>query len=56
MPKKKLYEWKIIRLRAKGEFLGYVEAPDEQAAIAAAAKEFEIAPELAFRLVAQRRG
>jgi hypothetical protein len=35
---KKQYEWKIIRLRAKGEFLGYVEASDEKAAIEAAIK------------------
>jgi hypothetical protein len=54
MPKK-MYEWKITRLRAKAEFLGYVEAPDEKTAIAAAAKEFQIAPELRFRLAAQRQ-
>ncbi|HLH96803.1 MAG TPA: hypothetical protein VKW08_16960 [Xanthobacteraceae bacterium] len=52
---KKLHEWKITRIRAKGEFLGYVEAPDEEAAIEVALKEFEIAPELRYRLVAQRR-
>jgi len=55
MPKK-IYEWRIIRIRAKGEFLGYVEAPDEKAAIEAAAKEFGIAPELQKRLLAQGRG
>jgi len=55
MPKKS-YEWRIIRVRAKGEFLGYVQAPDEKAAIEAAAKEFGIAPEMQKRLLAQRRG
>jgi hypothetical protein len=36
------------------KFLGYVEAPDEKAAIEAAVKEFKIAPALRDRIVAQR--
>jgi hypothetical protein len=34
--------WQIIRLRARAEFVGYIEAPNEQAALEAAAKEFAI--------------
>jgi len=56
MAKRKQYEWRIIALRAKGEYLGYVEAPDEKAAIEAAIKEFEVASHLHKPLVAQRRG
>ncbi len=40
--RKKLYEWQVIRLRAKGEYLGKVQAPDEQAAVKAAIKAFDI--------------
>jgi hypothetical protein len=32
----KLYHWRIYLIRKKGEFIGSVEAPDENAAIAAA--------------------
>jgi hypothetical protein len=53
-PNKKMPYWRITRLRARAEFLGYVEAPDEKAAIEVAAKQFEISPELQNRLVAQR--
>jgi hypothetical protein len=31
-------EWQVIRLRARGEYLGRVIAPDEEAATKAAAK------------------
>jgi hypothetical protein len=30
-----MYEWKIARLRVRVEFLGYVQAPDQAAAIEA---------------------
>jgi hypothetical protein len=33
--------WRVVLLRAKGEILGTVEAPDAQAAKAAAAVQFE---------------
>ena len=36
------------------KFLGYIEAPDEKAAIEAAAKEYKIADVLRDRLVARR--
>jgi hypothetical protein len=36
--------WEIIRIRAKGEYLGRVEAKDEKAAREAAMKEFKLAP------------
>ena len=34
--------WRVVLLRAKGEILGTVEAPDAQAAKAAAAVHFEL--------------
>ena len=34
--------WRVVLLRAKGEILGTVEAPDAQAAKAAAAVQFEL--------------
>jgi hypothetical protein len=34
--------WRVVMLRAKGEILGEVEAPDAQAAKAAAAVQFEL--------------
>lgn len=34
--RKKEYEWEVVRLRAKGEYLGKVKAPDEGAALKAA--------------------
>jgi Ser/Thr protein kinase RdoA (MazF antagonist) len=53
---KEAVQWNITRLRAKAEFLGYVEAPDEKAAIQAAIEQFEITnPQHQTRLVAQRR-
>jgi hypothetical protein len=39
---KKEYEWEVVRLRAKSEYLGKVKAPDEDAAIKAAIKVFAI--------------
>ena len=34
--------WRVVLLRAKGEILGQVEAPDAQAAKAAAAVQFDL--------------
>jgi hypothetical protein len=34
--------WRVVLLRAKGEILGQVEAPDAQAAKATAAVQFEL--------------
>jgi hypothetical protein len=55
--KSKSYEWRILLLRKKGHPIGTVDAPDTEAAIKAAIKEFEIKdPEQQKRLVAQRVG
>jgi hypothetical protein len=40
---KKVRLWEIIRIRAKGEYLGMVEAKGEKAAREAAMKEFKLA-------------
>ena len=49
------YKWEVIRLRARGEYLGVVSAPDENAALKAAIKAFEIAdPEQQRRLLVRR--
>jgi hypothetical protein len=52
----KLHRWRIVRLRATpAEQIGYVEAPDEAAAIAEAIRAYGITdPERQKRLVAQR--
>ena len=47
--------WRISLLKGtSAKFLGYIDAPDEQAAIEAAAKECKIAEALRDRLVARR--
>jgi hypothetical protein len=47
--------WRISLLKGTpAKFLGYIEAPDEKAAIEAAAKEYKIADVLGDRLVARR--
>ena len=49
--------WRISLLKGTpAKFLGYVEAPNEKAAIEAAAKEYKIAEALQDRLVARRDG
>jgi hypothetical protein len=54
---KKMYEWRISRISKKSVFLGYVEAPDADAAVKTAIKRFEITDtEHQKRLIAQRRG
>lgn len=40
--RKKEREWEVIRMRAKGEYLGVVSASDEQAALKAAVKAFAL--------------
>ncbi len=41
-PKKQTYRWRIFQLRARGEVVGEVEAPDADAAIRKAIEEFSI--------------
>jgi hypothetical protein len=41
----KLRSWRVSIIRARAQFLGFVEAPDRQAAEAAAAKQFNISEE-----------
>lgn len=52
--RKKLVRWEVIRLRAKGEYLGKVEAADEQAAIKAAVKAFDLRAVEQHRLLVRR--
>jgi hypothetical protein len=53
---KKLYRWRISRIRGSpAEFIGFVEAPDDETAIKKAIKELEITDaKKGERLVAQR--
>jgi hypothetical protein len=51
MAKRKEYEWEVIRLQASpAKFIGYIHAPDEATARAAAIKEFAIRPKDQDRL------
>ena len=53
--RKKDYEWEVIRLRARGEYLGRIRAADEEAALKAAIKAFAITdPEQQKRLLVRR--
>jgi hypothetical protein len=45
--------WRVVLLRAKGEILGTVEAPDAQAAKAAAAVQFELDDVRRNRIIVQ---
>lgn len=47
-------EWQMIRLRARGEYIGTVTAPDEQSAVKAAIKLFALQAEEAKRLLIRR--
>ena len=47
-------EWRITLIRAKGHYLGRVEAPDAEAAIERAITEFNIDEAHRSRLIAQR--
>jgi hypothetical protein len=50
-----LPRWRISLLKGTpAKFLGYVEAPDEKAAIEQAAKEYKVADALRDRIVARR--
>ena len=53
--RKRVFEWRISRISSKSVFVGFVEAPDEAAAIKAAIKKFGITDPWHQRgLVAQR--
>lgn len=49
--RKRKVEWDVIRLRARGEYIGTVSAPDQQAALKAALKAFELDAAEATRLL-----
>jgi hypothetical protein len=51
----KLRHWRVSILRNRAQLLGFVEAPDRQAAEAAAAKQFNISEEQRTQLVVQER-
>jgi hypothetical protein len=51
---KKLIVWKVIRLRARGEYLVTVEAPDHDAALKAALKMLRLDSVEAKRLLIRR--
>jgi hypothetical protein len=40
--KKKVEWWEVIRIRAKGQYLGRVQAKDKETARKAAGKEFQL--------------
>jgi hypothetical protein len=51
----KTHTWEITLIRERGKFLGYVQAPDADAAIKVAIEQFEITnPEQQRRLIARR--
>lgn len=53
--RKKERVWEVIRLRSKGEFLGRITAPDEEAALKKAIEEFQIAKTYEqYRLIVRR--
>jgi hypothetical protein len=51
--KKPLRQWRITLVRAKGQYLGRVEAPDAETAIARAIDEFHVDEAQRSRLIAQ---
>lgn len=51
--KKPLREWRITPIRAKGQYLGRVEAPDAETAIKRAIEEFGVDEAHRSRLIAQ---
>jgi hypothetical protein len=51
----KLRSWRVSIIRKRGQYLGTVEAPNEKAAEAAAAAEFDLSDEERRRLVVQER-
>jgi hypothetical protein len=48
--------WRVVLLRAKGEIVGTVEAPNAQAAKAAAAVQFELDEYQRTRIMVQELG
>ena len=50
-----LRRWRVSLIRKRGEFLGYVEAPDREAAEAAAVEEFKLTAEQRKRLVLEEQ-
>ena len=52
-PKETMRRWRIILVRAKGQRLGTVEAPDVDSAIKIAIAEFSVAEAQRSRLIAQ---
>jgi hypothetical protein len=53
--RKRDVDWKVIRLKARGEYLGTVSAPDEDAALKRAIKTFAItAPHAQKSLLVKR--
>jgi hypothetical protein len=48
--------WRVVLLRAKGEILGQVEAPDAQAAKTAAAVQFDLDEIQRNRIMVQELG
>jgi len=53
--RKRKIEWEVIRMRARGEHLGVVSAPDEQAALKIALKAFALEKIEEKRLLIRRR-
>jgi hypothetical protein len=51
----KLRSWRVAILRNRSHYLGDVQAPDEKAAEAAAASEFNLSDEQRKRVVVQER-
>jgi len=48
-----LWEWRITLVRAKGRYIGRVEAPDEATAIAEAIRIYSVPEAQRSRLIAQ---
>jgi hypothetical protein len=51
----KLRSWRVSILRARGEYLGDVRAPDQRSAETAAVEEFSLDEEQRKRLVVRER-
>jgi hypothetical protein len=49
--RKRAIVWEVIRLRARGEYIGTVSAPDQQTALKAAIKAFALKAADADRLL-----
>ena len=50
-----LRRWRVVLIRNRGQFLGYVEAPSVEAAELLAAKEFNLTPFHRKRLLLRQR-